>query len=92
VPVVERKMRVLFASRWRSASTKQRELMVAIAELGGVRVRRDDIAKKLGVVTTANSVPRDRLLQRAARSTLPATGCSHSRSRVSRTMYSSRPE
>lgn len=64
IPVVADKMRVVFSVRWRSASTKQRELMVAIAELGGEDVKREDIANLLGVATTAISVPRDRLLQK----------------------------
>lgn len=71
IPIVESKMRVVFASRWRSASTRQRELMVAIAELGGVKVKRDDIVKRLGVATTAISVPRDKLLQKGL---IDATG------------------
>lgn len=64
IPVVDAKMRVLFAARWRSASTKQRELMIAMAELGGVDVKREDIAARLDTSTTAISVPRDRLLQK----------------------------
>ncbi|MCK2023576.1 ATP-binding protein [Microbacterium sp. kSW2-24] len=64
IPVVERKMRAIFAARWRSASTKQRELMIAMAELGGDDVRRDELANRLGLSTTAISVPRDRLLQK----------------------------
>lgn len=63
-PVVEAKMRTLFTTRWRSASAKQRELMSAMAKLGGVDVRRDDIATALGVGTQALGVPRDKLLQK----------------------------
>lgn len=59
---VDEKMRSLFSARWRNASTKQRELLYAIASLGGVDVKREDIAARLGVTTQAISVPRDRLL------------------------------
>ncbi|GGI38794.1 hypothetical protein GCM10010988_20850 [Cnuibacter physcomitrellae] len=55
-------MRSLFASRWRNSSKGQRELLAAIASLGGVDVKREDIAAKMGKTTQAISVPRDRLL------------------------------
>lgn len=64
LPEVKRQMRSLYAARWRSASTKQREFIVAVAGLGGRRVRREDVAKALGKDTRAISVPRDRLLRR----------------------------
>jgi len=62
-PEINRQMRTLFAARWRSASKKQRELISAIAELGGINVRRSQITELLGVDTGAISVPRDRLLR-----------------------------
>jgi hypothetical protein len=64
LPKVAKKMHTLFATRWRSASVKQRELMLALAELGGIEVKREDIAGRLGVGTMALGVPRDKLLQR----------------------------
>lgn len=64
LPSVDKQMRTLFTARWRSASVKQRELMVAIAELGGVDVKREDIARRLGVDTKVISVPREKLLQK----------------------------
>lgn len=64
IPSVERQMRVLFTARWRSASTKQRELMVAMAELGGADVKREHLVNQLGVDTKVISVPRDKLLQK----------------------------
>ncbi len=64
VPVVDRKMRAMFTARWRSASAKQRELMIAMAELGGEDVKREELASRLASTTTAISVPRDRLLQK----------------------------
>jgi hypothetical protein len=63
LPEVDRQMRGLFAARWRSASKKQRELISAIASLGGENVKREQVAEKLGVRTAAISVPRDRLLR-----------------------------
>jgi len=63
-PIVEKKMRTLFTTRWRSASVKQRELMMAMAALGGTDVKREDIAAHLGVGTQALGVPRDKLLQK----------------------------
>lgn len=62
-PEVERQMRVLFSARWRSASPKQQQLMIAMAEFGGSDVKRDAIAKFLSVSTNSLSVPRDRLIR-----------------------------
>lgn len=61
---VEIHMETLFRARWRSASSKQRELLSAIAELGGRDVKRDDIATRLGVTTHSISMARDGLLRR----------------------------
>lgn len=61
---VTEKMRTLFSARWRNASTKQRDLLRAIAVLGGEDVKREDIAARLGVHTAAISVPRDRMLRK----------------------------
>lgn len=57
-------METLFRARWRSASPKQRELLSAIAELGGRDVKREDIAASLGVTTQSISMARDGLLRR----------------------------
>ena len=62
LPETERQMYTLFAARWRSASRKQREIITAIAELGGENVRRSDIATHLGVSSNSISVPRDKLI------------------------------
>lgn len=64
LPIIEKRMRSLFSVRWRSASGKQRELMLAIAELGGVDVKREEIVRRLGVDTKVISVPREKLLQK----------------------------
>jgi hypothetical protein len=64
LPNVARRMQTLFATRWRSASVKQREFMIALAELGGIDVKREDVAARLGVESMALGVPRDKLLQR----------------------------
>jgi len=63
LPEIQRQMRSLFASRWRSATPKQQELIAAMAKLGGSKVRREQIAELLQVKTDALSVPRDRLLR-----------------------------
>jgi len=62
IPEINRQMDTLFSSRWRSASRKQREILTAIAELGGHSVRRSDIAAHLGVTSNSISVTRDKLL------------------------------
>ncbi|WP_435749004.1 hypothetical protein [Microbacterium sp. PMB16] len=64
LPQVEVHMETLFRARWRSASSKQRELLSAIAELGGRDVKREDIAARLGVTTQSISMARDGLLRR----------------------------
>lgn len=61
---VDRQMSALFQARWRNASVKQRELLLAIAELGGRDVKREDIAAQLGVPTTKISMARDGLLRK----------------------------
>ncbi|MEW2014278.1 MULTISPECIES: AAA family ATPase [Microbacterium] len=61
---VNEKMRSLFAARWRNSSKGQRELLSAIASLGGVDVKREDVAARMGKTTQAISVPRDRLLSK----------------------------
>ncbi|MGV2901216.1 hypothetical protein ACNPM4_06015 [Microbacterium sp. AGC62] len=64
LPNVAGRMQTLFATRWRSASVKQREFMIALAELGGINVKREDVAERLGVGSMSLGVPRDKLLQR----------------------------
>jgi hypothetical protein len=59
---VDEKMHSLFAARWRNSSKGQRELLIAIATLGGVDVKREDVAAQMGKTSQAISVPRDRLL------------------------------
>lgn len=61
---VDQQMNELFRARWRSASTGEREMLVAIAKLGGVRVKREDIASALGKSTRSISSARDRLMQK----------------------------
>lgn len=63
-PEVDRQMLSLFKARWRSATPKQRELLTAVARLGGVDVRREDVAAALGVPTTKLSMARDALLRK----------------------------
>lgn len=64
LPEVDRSMQSLFATRWRNASRKQRQLLLAVAELGGTDVKREDIAARLGVSTQAISMARDGLLRK----------------------------
>lgn len=64
MPEVERQMHSLFQARWRNSSTKQRELLIAIAKLGGHDVKREDIAVYLGVHTTKISMAREGLLRK----------------------------
>jgi hypothetical protein len=63
-PAVAAQMDILFAARWRQASKRQRDLMMAVAELGGVDVKREDIAERLGMSTTSLSTARDGLLRK----------------------------
>lgn len=64
MPQVDIHMETLFRARWRSASQKQRELLSTIAELGGLDVKREDVAARLGVTTQSISMARDGLLRR----------------------------
>lgn len=64
MPQVDMHMESLFRARWRSASQKQRELLSAIAALGGRDVKRDEIAARLGVTSQSISMARDGLLRR----------------------------
>ncbi len=64
MPEVDRQMSSLFQARWRNSSTKQRELLTAIARLGGHDVKREDIAAHLGVHTAKISMARDGLLRK----------------------------
>lgn len=64
LPGVDAEMLTLFRSRWRSASAKQREMLVGIAQLGGEDVRRGVLADTLGATTRSISVTRQRLLDK----------------------------
>jgi hypothetical protein len=64
LPLVEEDMLTLFRSRWRGVSGKQREMLVAIAELGGKDVKRAVLAEAMDANTKAISVPRQRLLDK----------------------------
>jgi hypothetical protein len=61
---VDEQMRELFRARWGSATPAERDVLVAIARLGGHDVKREDIATALGKSSIALSVPRARLLQK----------------------------
>jgi hypothetical protein len=62
VPEVAHQMKSLYSARWRLASRKQREIIGAIAALGGANVKRFQIAEYLGVTSNSISVFRDKLL------------------------------
>jgi hypothetical protein len=61
---VDEQMAELFRARWRSASPAEREMLLAIARLGGTRVKREEIADALGKSTRSISSARDRLMQK----------------------------
>lgn len=61
---VDNEMLTLFKSRWTGASNKQRQMLVAIARLGGEDVKRGVLAEKLESTTRAISVTRQRLLDK----------------------------
>lgn len=61
---VDKQMDALFRARWSNASPKQREMLIAIAELGGENVKRSDLADKMKRATQAISVPRQRILDK----------------------------
>ncbi|MFD4421989.1 AAA family ATPase [Agromyces sp. NPDC058484] len=60
----EEQMRELFRARWGAATRAEREVLRAIARLGGHDVKREDLAGALGTSTRAISGPRARLLQK----------------------------
>ncbi|WP_181034763.1 ATP-binding protein [Clavibacter michiganensis] len=64
LPAVESEMRTLFTARWRGASPRQQDMLVAIARLGGEDVKRASLADALGTTTRAISVPRQKLLDK----------------------------
>jgi hypothetical protein len=64
LPRVARQMGVLHRSRWESASSKQQQMLVAIARLGGHDVRRGALADTLGADSRSISVPRQSLLDK----------------------------
>lgn len=53
-----------YRTRWARASEGEQAMLVAMAQLGGVEVRRGDIADRLGVSTQSLSVPRERLMDK----------------------------
>jgi len=61
---VDEQMSELFRARWGSTTRAEREVLLAIARLGGHDVKREDIAAELGKSSAAISVPRARLLQK----------------------------
>jgi hypothetical protein len=62
--VVDQQMTELFRARWNGATRGEREVLRAIAALGGHEVKREDLATALGKSTVAISGPRARLLQK----------------------------
>jgi len=64
LPAVDQQMDELFRARWRSASPGERDLLLAMAKLGGHHVKREDIAKALGRSTRSISSTRDRIMQK----------------------------
>lgn len=53
-----------YRTRWARASEGEQGVLVAMAQLGGVAVRRREIAERLGVSTQTLSVPRERLMDK----------------------------
>jgi hypothetical protein len=64
LPAVEAEMHTLFTARWRGASPRQQDMLVAIARLGGEDVKRASLAEALGTTTRAISVARQKLLDK----------------------------
>ena len=64
LPSVDAEMGTLFTARWRSASPRQQDMLVAVARLGGTDVRRADLAGALATTTRAISVARQKLLDK----------------------------
>lgn len=61
---VDQDLSALHRARWAKASPKERELLTAMAELGGIKVSRADLAGALGVESRALSAPRQSLLDK----------------------------
>lgn len=61
---VEEDMAALHRSRWSKSSPKERQLLTAMAGLGGREVERSDIAAALGVRSSALGGPRRSLLDK----------------------------
>ncbi|MGC5225297.1 hypothetical protein ACPW96_22250 [Micromonospora sp. DT81.3] len=61
---VERQMTELFRARWNSVTRAEREVLHAMAALGGHDVKREDLAAALGKSTVAISGSRARLLRK----------------------------
>ena len=64
LPSVDAEMTTLFTARWRSASPRQQDMLVAVARLGGADVKRADLADALATTTRAISVARQKLLDK----------------------------
>lgn len=62
--VVAEDMAALHRARWSKASPKERELLAAMARLGGEDVARADLAAALGTTSSALSGPRQSLLDK----------------------------
>ncbi|MCU6387442.1 hypothetical protein, partial [Enterobacter quasiroggenkampii] len=61
---VEEDMEAMHRTRWAKASPKEREMLAAMARLGGQNVVRADIAREMGTTSGALSSPRQSLLDK----------------------------
>jgi hypothetical protein len=61
---VGEEMNTLHRFRWNAASPRQREILVAMARLGGLAVKRSRLAEELDADTRAISIPRQALLDK----------------------------
>jgi hypothetical protein len=61
---VDQQMEELFKARWNSTSAAQRNMLVAIAKLGGENIERGAVAEAMGQSTIAISSTRHKLLEK----------------------------
>lgn len=61
---VEEDMEAMHRTRWAKASPREREMLAAMARLGGQNVVRADIAREVGTTSGALSSPRQSLLDK----------------------------
>lgn len=61
---VEEDMEAMHRTRWTKASPREREMLAAMARLGGEKVVRADIAREMGTTSSALSSPRQSLLDK----------------------------